>query len=91
MATNNNTTMTFRMNKEVKDKSQQIFSALGVDMTTAINIFLRKAINVGGFPFDVRLENPNSVTYDAMDSAVNETDLYGPFDSVSDLMEALNA
>lgn len=84
--------LTIRMNREVKQEAQQIFNALGMDMTTAINIFLRQSIQHRGLPFEVVLEeNPNQTTLAAMDAAVNETDLYGPFDSVDELMEALNA
>ena len=35
---------------------QQVFNHLGMDMTTAINIFLRQAIQHQGLPFDVRLD-----------------------------------
>ena len=45
------TTMTIRTDKEVKFQAQQIFSELGMDMTTAINVFLRQAIRQNGFPF----------------------------------------
>ena len=34
-----------------------MYGELGVDMNTAINVFLNKSLCVGGFPFDVRLEN----------------------------------
>jgi DNA-damage-inducible protein J len=34
---------------------------------------------------------PNAVTLAAMDAAEKDEDMYGPFDSVDDLMEALNA
>ena len=85
------TSMTIRMNKDVKQQAQQIFSELGMDMTTAINVFLRQAINHRGLPFDVTLNTPNSVTLAAMEAAENDEDMYGPFDNVSSLMEALNA
>ena len=42
-------------------------------------------------PFDVRTDEPNEVTYAAMDAAEKEQDMFGPFDSVADLMEALDA
>lgn len=67
MAVKADTSMTIRMNKEVKQEAQQIFSSLGMDMTTAINVFLRQAIYHNGFPFDVRLETPNAVTLSAME------------------------
>lgn len=91
MANRADTSMTVRMNREVKQQAQQLFAELGMDMTTAINVFLRQSIRSQGFPFDVRIEEPNKKTYAAMEAAESEEDLYGPFDTVSDLMEALNA
>lgn len=91
MAVKADTSMTIRMNREVKQKAQMIFADLGMDMTTAINVFLRQAISYKGFPFEVVLHTPNEVTLAAMDAAENGQDVYGPFDSVSSLMDALNA
>ena len=39
----------------------------------------------------ITAEVPNDVTLSAMESAENGSDVYGPFDSVDALMEALNA
>lgn len=87
MANQATTTMTVRMNKDVKAQAQAIFSAIGMDMTTAINVFLRKAIQCSGFPFSVTTETPNATTVAAMKS----NEIYGPFETVKDMMEALNA
>lgn len=65
MAAKNDTTMTIRTNKEIKQEAQEIFSALGIDITTAINVFLRQAIASRGFPFDVRLGGQNTGTFAA--------------------------
>jgi DNA-damage-inducible protein J len=91
MAVKADTSMTIRMNREVKQKAQMVFAELGMDMTTAINVFLRQAIYHKGFPFEVVLKTPNDVTLAAMEAAENDKDMHGPFDSVSDLMDALNA
>ena len=40
---------------------------------------------------DSKVDEPNAVTYAAMEAAEKGEDMYGPFDSVADLMEALNA
>nr|WP_321261190.1 type II toxin-antitoxin system RelB/DinJ family antitoxin [uncultured Sphaerochaeta sp.] len=90
MAGKADTSMTIRMNREVKEEAQMIFSELGMDMTTAINVFLRQAIYHSGFPFEVVLHAPNDVTLSAMKSAEQGKDMHGPFDSVSSLMDALN-
>ena len=42
-----------------------------------------------GLPFEVKVDEPNAVTYAAMEAAEKGEDMYGPFDSVADLMEAL--
>ena len=42
---------------EIKDKAQQVFSALGLDMASAINVFLRQAINHNGIPFELTADN----------------------------------
>ena len=87
----NNTSMTIRTDKEIKQQAQTIFSDLGMDMSTAINVFLRQAIIHRGFPFELTLGEPNEITKKAMIDAETDTDTYGPYDTVESLMEALNA
>jgi DNA-damage-inducible protein J len=58
--------MNIRMDKEVKEEAQRIFSDLGMDMTTAVNVFLRQVIRCDGFPFDLRLSRPNEETMAAI-------------------------
>lgn len=60
------TKINFQVDTEVKNQSEAIFSQLGLNLSTALNIFLRQAIRVGGFPFEVRLEQPNSDTVEAI-------------------------
>jgi DNA-damage-inducible protein J len=58
--------MNIRMDAEIKAQAQQLFASLGMDMTTAVNIFLRQALRYNGFPFEIRLDNPNSETLEAI-------------------------
>ncbi len=83
--------MTLRIEPELKEQAAALFKALGMDLSTATGIFYRQALRCHGLPFDVRIDEPNEITYTAMKTADNDEDMYGPFDSVSDLMEALNA
>ncbi len=76
---------------DVKKQAQELFADLGLDLSTAINIYLKKAISEQGIPFDVTREVPNSVTMKAIADSESREDVYGPFDSVEALMEALNA
>ena len=60
------TNFSVRMDSEIKKQSESLFSELGMNLTTAINVFLRQSLRVGGFPFDVKLEQPNRETVAAM-------------------------
>ena len=57
---------THRIDPELRAQSEAVFAALGMPLGTAINVFLRKAVAVGGFPFDVRLDHPTKETLEAM-------------------------
>lgn len=50
-----------------------------------------QAVRFRGLPFDPRLEEPNETSYAAMETATSGDDVYGPFDTVGEMMEALNA
>lgn len=60
------TNFTVRMDSEIKKECEALYGELGLNLTTAINIFLRKSLRAGGFPFDVRIEQPNAETIAAM-------------------------
>lgn len=60
------TNLNIRTDKEVKVQAEKIFDALGLNMTTAINIFLRQAIRENGIPFEVKLNVPNETTIAAI-------------------------
>lgn len=60
------TTFSVRMDSDIKKQCEALYSELGVNLTTAINVFLRQSLRVGGFPFDVRVEQPNKETIAAL-------------------------
>lgn len=76
---------------DVKAKAQELFADFGMDLSTAVNIFLRQVIYERGIPFAIHREVPNETTLNAMKDAENGENMYGPFDSVEKMMEALNA
>ena len=85
------TTANISIDPKTKKEAQELFADFGIDLSTAINIFLRQSIRERSIPFIIRADRPNPTTLSAMDSAENGSDVYGPFDSVEELMEALNA
>jgi len=64
MATTN---LNIRTDKEIKEQAEQIFNELGLNMTTAINVFLRTTIREHGIPFELKLEMPNETTAAAIE------------------------
>jgi DNA-damage-inducible protein J len=54
---------------DVKAKAQALFADFGLDLSTAINIFLRQAIRENAIPFSIQREVPNADTIAAMKEA----------------------
>ena len=61
--------ITITIDADVKAKAQELFSDLGIDLSTAINIFLRQSIRENAIPFSVQREVPNADTVAAMKEA----------------------
>lgn len=64
MATSTN--FSVRMDSDIKKQCETLYGELGMNLTTAINVFLRQSLRAGGFPFDVRIDRPNKETVAAM-------------------------
>ncbi len=64
MATTN---LNIRTEKAIKDQAEEIFNELGLNMTTAVNMFLRTAIREHGIPFELKLDVPNDTTAAAIE------------------------
>ncbi len=60
------TNFSVRMDSDIKKQCEALYSELGMNLTTAINVFLRQSLRVGGLPFDVRVERPTKETIAAM-------------------------
>ncbi len=54
---------------DVKAKAQELFADLGLDLSTAINIFLRQSIRENCIPFSIQREVSNADTIAAMKEA----------------------
>lgn len=54
--------LNIRTDKEIKEKAENIFQELGLNMTTAINMFLRTSIRENGIPFDLKIDAVNDET-----------------------------
>lgn len=54
------------LDADLKKACQELYADLGMDLTTAVTIFLKQSLRVQGLPFAVIRENPNAETIAAM-------------------------
>lgn len=87
MSTSN---ITIRMDSELKKQAEELFSDLGMNLTTAFTVFAKQAVREQKLPFVVSRAY-NAQTYQAIQDARNGIGLSKEFSSVADLMEDLNA
>jgi DNA-damage-inducible protein J len=60
------TNLSIRMDKALKEQAEILFSELGMNMTTALNIFVRQSVRQGKIPFEISLAKPNAETLAAL-------------------------
>ena len=60
------TNISIRMDSELKAQAEALFSELGMNLTTAFNIFVRQSLREGGIPFEISIKQPNKETIEAM-------------------------
>lgn len=51
--------VTVRVDDELKKEASKIYKDLGLDMTTAVRMFLIQSVRTRSLPFDVTLEKPS--------------------------------
>lgn len=88
----NSTTVTMRLDADLKKQAEQLYSELGMNLTTAFNIFLRQSVREGAIPFNIKLvDTPNAETRAAIEDVKQNRNVSRTFDSVDDLIRDLNA
>ncbi len=60
------TNISIRMDSALKMQADALFGELGMNLSTAFNIFVRQSLREGRIPFDISLNRPNKETIAAM-------------------------
>ncbi len=60
------TNISIRMDSDLKAQADALFGELGMNITTAFNIFVRQSLREGRIPFEISLNRPNKETLGAM-------------------------
>lgn len=82
-----------RIDADTKKRSTELFSCLGIDMSTAVNIFLKQCILTNGIPFSVSIPEYNPETQEAMAESkrISRDPNVKGYTDIKKLMEALNS
>lgn len=81
-----------KIEENLKKQSQQLFSDLGLDMTTAVNIFLRQAVREQAIPFRIGEPVPNAETLEALaevEEMKKNPEKYRSYTDVDQMMKEL--
>ena len=78
MNTQNDIRITFRVDKDLKERAEKLFDYLGLNMSSALNVFLRKSVEEAAIPFSISTKStafgngctPADIT-NAFETAVN--------------------
>lgn len=83
--------LNIRTDKEIKEKAENIFQELGLNMTTAINMFLRTSIRENGIPFDLKIDSVNDETKLAIEEGrkIADDETIEGYVSIEELKKAL--
>ena len=57
------------LDPELKEKATKLFSNFGLDLSTAITLFLSQSVREERIPFEIRLNIPNEDTLEAFNEA----------------------
>ena len=85
------TTISVRLENDIKDAAENLFSELGLNMSVAVNAFLRQAVREQRIPFEITAVVPNARTAAAiMESKAMLADPGTPtYTNIDELREAL--
>ena len=78
------------MDTELKKQADAMLADMGLNMTTAMNMFLRQVVRQGKIPFELAVDTPNAETLAAIDDVNNNRNMSKAYDDMAELMRDLN-
>jgi DNA-damage-inducible protein J len=58
--------LSIRMERDLKEQADSLFAELGMNMTTALTVFVRQSVRQGKIPFEISIDRPNADTLAAI-------------------------
>ena len=85
------TTLSVRLDSADKKRFEEFCSETGMNVSVAINMFIKAVLRESRIPFSIECDIPNEETRAILDDVINGRGMSRSFSSVSELMEDLNA
>lgn len=82
-------TLQINIDDNLKHDSDVLFTGLGLDTSTAVQIFLTTAQEYKGFPFPVNHRILSAETAEALEDARQHRNLFGPYQSAEEAVAAM--
>lgn len=85
-------TTSITIDSDIKASAQEMLADFGLDLSTAVNIFLRQMLRERAIPFEIKQEIPNARTISALkevEDMEKHPELYKSYSDVDELMEDL--
>lgn len=84
------TNINIRIDSEKKSQAQELFRSLGMDMSTAVNLFIQSALDFGGIPFVIRKYNKESeMAFAEVEEMKKHPEQYKGYTDIDELFEEL--
>ena len=77
------------LDPELKEKAIKLFSNFGLDLSTAITLFLSQSVREEKIPFEIRMTIPNQETIEALKEkeAMKDKKKYKRYDSFEEIIK----
>lgn len=86
------TVIKIKIDSDIKKDSVDLFNELGLDLSTAVNIFLHQCVLQGGIPFSIKVPQYKEKVLSAIDEAkyISQNPDVKSYDDIKDLQKAIN-
>ncbi len=89
----NSTNLNIRVDGMLKQEADMLFKDLGLNMTTAVNMFLTKCVNTSSIPFKISEPKPSKKLKKALKEAEKmekHPEKYKSYNNIEELMDDLS-
>jgi len=82
-------TLQIRVDDDTKAAADSLFNSLGMDVSTAVRVFLSASLEYGGLPFAVKHQRPRADLLEAINDTRNRHNLQGPYLTAEEAVAAM--